>query len=121
MDAASLAHSKCAKSPPLSVRTHAARFRGPFTPRALHSSIHWNGIYRLAETVLQNPCRSAKAVSLAREAVRGVEVEDGARTHPDTLLNVLETLAAELEADGQAEDAAAVRERIASTKSEKPS
>ena len=61
------------------------------------------------------PGRAAEAVALAREAVRGCKATFGA-AHGKTL-NVLDTLAAALEADGCAEEAAGVRERIATAES----
>ena len=59
--------------------------------------------------------RAAEAVVLAREATSGHEVAFGP-VHSETLI-VLDTLAAALEANGCADEAAAVRARIAAANS----
>ena len=62
------------------------------------------------------PGCAAEAVVLARGAVHGYEAALGA-AHSETPLYVLDTLAAALEADGCAEEAAALRARIAAAES----
>jgi hypothetical protein len=61
------------------------------------------------------PSCASEAVALAREAARGYEAAFGA-AHSDTL-DALDTLAAALEAAGCADEAAAVRARIAAAES----
>jgi tetratricopeptide (TPR) repeat protein len=61
------------------------------------------------------PGSTAEAVLLAREAVRGFEAPCNVMHAVADKLNALDTLAAALEADGQAKEAAAVRARIASS------